>query len=302
MQQLPLYSEHFKAILKSFEQAMRAKNYQKPHHCGYITKEFLCFLENIGIGHVTEVKAKDVIAYYEYLMERPRTKRSPGALSEGSIRHYLLFVRLLFDHLIDTGILSASPVHLPRFIGAVHSERSVLSIEEIELLYAACQTRLDRAILALAYGCGLRRTEIVKLDIADVQFLAGTLTVREGKLGKTRRVPLSASVITDLREYIINERSSSACPSFLLGSTGQRIRGNWMNDRVKMLVKKTGNQVLIKKEISLHCLRHSIATHFLDKGAQMEFVRRFLGHVNLDTTHTYSKRRKQRKLLSEHIR
>jgi integrase/recombinase XerD len=304
MKHLTLYNTHFQALLAGFQQAIRAKGYMTGKYHGSTVQEFFSFLEGIGIAHISEVKAKHVIEYYEHIKERPNEKRE-GGLSDSSLRAQIYILRLLFDHLIDSKVLAGSPIHLPRFAMVQRNERIPASVEEIKLLYGVTESRRDRAILALAYGCGLRRTEIEMLDTPDIQFSRGTLVVRMGKNGKTRTVPLSESVIRDLREYLVNERAGlltfykSLSPAFLLDRYGKRTDGYLLNERVKRLVKRTKNRGLMRKGITLHSLRHSIATHLLDKGADIDFVRRFLGHTMLDTTHIYSKRRKQRRMLLE---
>ena len=306
MKHLPLYKPHFERLLESFEEAVRAKGLAGAKYYGNPVREFLFFLENKGLDSIKQVKAIHVVAYYDYLRERPNDKRE-GGLSDSSLRSYLLYLRLFFDHLIDTGVLIASPVHLPRFGTAKGKERSVATVDEIKLLYKTAETKRDKAILSLGYGCGLRRTEIQRLDVGDIWLSQGMLTVRRGKFGKTRTVPMSDAVVRDIREYIIHERTKDlrgqkkTSPSLIIDHKGARPRPVWLNYRIKWLVEKSGSDSLKKKEISLHCLRHSIATHLIDSGASIEFVRRFLGHVALDTTHIYSKRRKQQKILMEQI-
>jgi integrase/recombinase XerD len=297
-----LNKEHFKQIHNSFERSIRAKGYKGTLYHQSMVQEFFHFVETKGLSHVKEIKSRDVVAYYEYLKERPNARRG-GGLSDATIRTQLFSLRLLFDYLIDTKVLDASPVNLPRFGMVRTKQRSVATAEEIKLIYKATETRVDKAILALAYGCGLRRAEIEKLDLSDVQLSKGMLLVREGKNGKTRVVPLSDGVITDLKEYVVNERTiwlkKDVSSALLLDRHGERIKHAMLNTRLKRIVLKTGNRNLIRKEITLHCLRHSIATHLLDNGASIDFVRRFLGHEMLDTTHIYSRKRKQRRMLLE---
>jgi integrase/recombinase XerD len=306
MKHLTIYNLHYQDLHKSFEQAIRAKGYRSGKFYGSNIQEFLFFLETTGLDHITSVQAKHVIDYFEYIKIRPNNK-TEGGLSDSSLRNQIYVLRLFFDHLIDLKILSGSPVHLPRFTASKVTEKKVATVEEIKLLYAATNSKLERAILALAYGCGLRRSEIMMLDINDVQLGKGVLVVRSGKNGKTRTVPLSQSVIRDIREYVVNERTNNLrshanlSHALLLNPLGIRLRGAIIYENIKRLVKRTGNVKLIQKDIDLHSLRHSIATHLLDKGADIDFVRRFLGHAMLDTTHLYSKRRKRKKLLLEAI-
>ena len=104
----------------------------------------------------------------------------------------------------------------------------------------------------------------------------------------------------DLKDYLIYERAKyitknnyESNPSFLINNQGTRMNGEMLNSRLKELIKLTKNYSLEQKEITLHCLRHSIATHLMDNGANIEFVQALLGHAEIDTAHLYSKRRKQ---------
>jgi integrase/recombinase XerD len=306
MKHLPLFKPHFETLLEGFEESLRAKGMAGANRYGTPVREFLFFIENKAVDNIREVTAMHVVAYYDYLRERPNG-RGNGGLSDSSLRNYLFYLRLFFDHLIDIGVLVASPVHLPRFGTVKRNERSVATVEEIKLLYKVAENKRDKVILSLAYGCGLRRTEILRMDTGDISLSQGTLTVRRGKFGKTRTIPMSDGVIRDIREYMIHERTKNLwgernpSPSLIIDPRGERPQAVWLYNRVKWLVEKSGSETMKRKEISLHCLRHSIATHLIDSGASIEFVRRFLGHVALDTTHIYSKRRKQQKILLEQI-
>lgn len=300
MKFLPLHNEHFERLLKEFDLAVKTKGYAKPENLYSFTREFLFFLEGNRVQWINEVQAQHIIAYYEYLQERPNQKRG-GGLSEKMIGHHLYAVRLFFDYLVDTEQMEASPARLPKFTLGKGKERSVLTLDEIQQLYKACETKRDRALISVAYGCGLRRNEIVQLNVNDVLLHKGMLLVREGKGGKFRTVPLSDSVLKDLREYVIYERPKyfqngnfQPTPAFFVGNHGMRPKGKWHNNRLAYLIQRTQNPVLMAKGITLHCLRHSIATHLLDNGASIEFVQKFLGHAEMDTALIYSRKRKQR--------
>ena len=238
--------------------------------------------------------------YNDYLMQRPNHRRE-GGLSDSSIRNHLFSLRLFFDYLMDTEQIIFSPLHLPKFQISTYKQRNILSIEEIKQLYAVCETRQDKALLSIAYGCGLRRSEIRNLDTSDVLLHKGILIVRNGKFGKSRTIPLSAKVIVHLKEYLIYERmkyvqelsGSVISNAFFITPQGNRISGQRLNERLKELILKTNDPKIIRKDITLHCLRHSIATHLIDNGASIECVQALLGHAEIDTAHLYSKRRKQ---------
>ena len=136
------------------------------------------------------------------------------------------------------------------------------------------------------YGCGLRRTEGIKLDLKDIHFRTGLLYVREGKGAKRRVVPMSRQVQDDLKTYAYSERKARPGETaFLTGRTGMRINEN----RVSKILKELLEKAEIKTEITLHSLRHSIATHLLEAGLNVENVREFLGHSHLESTQIYTR-------------
>lgn len=310
MKSLPLNNSHFISLYRDFQQFIKVRNYSRgrntqiPAHI----REFLFFLESRDTVDIKDVIATDVIAYYEYIRERPNARKE-GGLSESMIRHHLYALRLFFDFLMDTGIRDSSPVHLPKFVIGKNKERQILTEDEVKLVYAACVNKRDRALISIAYGCGLRRTEIVKLNVGDIVFHQATLTVRDGKYAKSRMVPLSENVMRDLKEYVIHERpqlinnrTKDHVNAFFLNYNGRRPDGNYLNKILKKILARTQNPEILRKDITLHCLRHSIATHLQDHGACAEFVQEFLGHACLDSTTIYTKRRKQRLKIQQQIR
>jgi len=298
MKILPVNNRKYLKCYEGFQKAIIAQGYSTSNLSTIAAREFLFYLEAKDIMDIKKVKVADVIAYYEYLKERPNQKRE-GGLDDSSIRHYMYVLRLFFDHLLKTGQVKSSPAILPTFQFIASKDRNILTEEEMHLLYATAKNPFERALLSVAYGCGLRRTELVRLDVGDILFSKGMVNIRKGKGNKPRTVPATDKIISDLKEYLVYERAKKVKPhiksnAFFISKYGLRMCGENINYRLKMLAERTGNQSIISKDISLHTLRHSIATHLMDKGAEMEFVKNFLGHSLLDTTHIYSKKRKQR--------
>lgn len=299
MKQLPIENRQYSKLYEEFRQAITIQGYSTANWCTYPAREFFFFLETKGITDIRQVKAPEIIAYYEYLRKRPNLKRG-GLLSEKSIRHHLYSVYLLFDHLLATGYIDKSPARIPRFLFGGSKEQEILTKEEIKELYAHTNNRLVRAILGLAYGCGLRYKEIKRLDAGDIVSNKGILNVRGGKNNKSRTVPMSEKVMQDLREYMVYERPKrinpdKSCKGFLLNKHGGRFGACTINAHyLKGLARKTGNKSIIAKDIHMHMLRRSITTHLIEAGAPLDFVRRMLGHEFLDTTILYAKRRKLR--------
>jgi site-specific recombinase XerD len=142
-------------------------------------------------------------------------------------------------------------------------------------------------MLAVYYGCGLRRNEGVNLDIHDILFDKNLVYVRKGKNYKERYVPMSAGVKEDLQNYIDFVRPvliKTGAKALFLNQYGKRLGSNSMADRLQNLKEKAE----INKEAGLHALRHSIATHLLQSGMELEKIKRFLGHASLESTQIYT--------------
>jgi len=156
----------------------------------------------------------------------------------------------------------------------------------------AIQSR-DRAILAVFYGCGLRRNEGASLDVADINFDNAVLHVRKGKGQKERLVPISRRSLLHLQSWVYDYRPCLTAGSklealFVSYNHMKRMHGQSLLMRLHYLVNQTENQELKEKEVGLHTLRHSIATHLLQAGMKLESISRFLGHSSLESTQIYT--------------
>jgi len=139
----------------------------------------------------------------------------------------------------------------------------------------------DRAIMEVLYSSGLRVSELVGLDIEDVDFIGGVAKVM-GKGKKERICPIGDKASDALRNYL-NKRSRKDKALFLNRS------GTRLQDRsIRRIIDKYINKISLKEKISPHTLRHSFATHLLDRGADLRSVQELLGHKNLSTTQIYT--------------
>ena len=246
--------------------------------------DFLAFTGKTTPNITTE----DIKNYYHYICNRPN-KRNAGGLSESYIYHHIYAIKLFFAWQLENGILQESPISGLYFKSPTSAIRVILETNEVDQLYKATKTHLERAILNIYYGCGLRRSEGVDLNIGDVHFEKQLLYVRKGKGGTRRVIPMSINVKEGIERYVKVERKSKGQMALLLGHQGRRITGNRCNKTVKSLVERTG----INKSISLHCLRHSIATHLLQNGLSLDYVSAFLGHKQLESTQVYTHIKKE---------
>src|ERR1035437_6739060 len=172
-------TERYKVIIDGFESFINQGNFKSVS--SYITAiaELLLWLETKGITNIKKVRQHDIQSYSEYLINRPN-ERTGGVLSESFIKNQLHSLRLFFDYLMDAGYNDKSFL-LPKFVIKHHPPRNIVTRDEMTELFDKCETQFERAILAICYGCGLRRTEAIRLDIRDILISSGKLIVRIGK-------------------------------------------------------------------------------------------------------------------------
>lgn len=258
--------------------------------------EFLQWLEQQGMLDITQIQAPEINRYYSYISSRP-SKKDGGALSQKTTHSHMRIIRDLFEMLLRNGQIQINPTSTLNFpYPKISEERTVLDQDEIKELYQATETAQERAILSLAYGCGLRVGELVKCNVEDIRLREKILIVPQGKGNKRRVVPMSSGVGKDLANYYYNERDELTKGrdykpnqnAFMLHSRGGRMNKDTYNKHLKKLIERTGNLEMKEKQITVHSLRHSIATHLLEQGIAVEQVRMFLGHSQLETTQIYT--------------
>ena len=242
------------------------------------------FLEYIN-KPLPQIESQDILQYHEHLQERPNKKR-PGGLSESYINHHIYSLKLFFGWQQEKGAITENPISSLEFKAPESKPREILTQEEVKELYQATEDLKEKAVLHIFYGCGLRRIEGEKLNLKDLHFRSNLLYVREGKNSKRRAVPMSEKVKEDLKAYALKERLAKENEkAFITNRIGTRLCGYGLNKLFKELVKRTQ----IEKEVSLHSLRHSIATHLLESKLPIEYVRDFLGHKHLESTQIYTR-------------
>jgi integrase/recombinase XerD len=234
---------------------------------------------------ITENQIKE---YYEYLQTKPNQRRK-GIISQSHIHSNLLAIRMFFEYLQRIGKIKRNPYTL-KVKSPIRNQRNILTQEEIKTLYKTAQNLEETILLHLCYGCGLRRSEAQDLNIKDVNFEQKLLFVRKGKGKKRRVIPLTEKITTDLQEYYTQNQwyRNENQESFLINIQGNRITGTTIYENFKKLLQKTKINTS-DKNICLHSLRHSIATHLLENEMSIEMVRNFLGHQNLKTTQIYTR-------------
>lgn len=261
--------------------------------------EFLHWLECKGNTEVLNVTTAEISQYYNYISIRS-SKKDGGALSPKTTHSHMRIVRDFFQMLLQEDKIKINPTATLKFYYPQSSEeRNTITQQEVQQLYEVCNTAQEKAILSLAYGCGLRAAELQSCNIEDIKLREKILIVPKGKGNKRRVIPLSNGVVKDLSNYYYNERealtagrdyklNASNQNAFMLHSRGGRMMDDTYNKHLRILIARTGNEALQEKQITIHNLRHSIATHLLEQGVPVEQVRLFLGHSQLETTQIYT--------------
>ena len=203
--------------------------------------------------------------------------------------------RMFFEYLMKTGISLMNPASTLAGVRVDKRLPAVATIDEVLRLLAAIDTKTpfgkrDRAVVELLYGIGLRISELLGLDLEDIDLAEGLVMVRRGKGGKERLLPLPEETRRALREYLEFGRPKMAAAderAFFVSRSrlGDRMKECAFGRVLRGYVKKAG----ITKRITPHILRHSCATHLLKGRADIRQIQVLLGHENLGTTQLYTR-------------
>ena len=207
----------------------------------------------------------------------------------------------LFNFLVEESVISKDPTENLNSPRMGRSLPEVLSVEEVARLLAAVskgegpEAARDRAMLELMYASGMRVSELVSLNLDDIQLEEGSLRCF-GKGSKERVIPIHDTAVEAVREYLENGR-----PQMATGRSGTYLFLNRRGERLTrqgfwLILKGHAKRAGIKSKITPHKLRHSFATHLLRGGAPLRHVQELLGHASITTTQVYTH------LTSEHVR
>ena len=165
---------------------------------------------------------------------------------------------------------------------------TVLSKEEVWRMLKVAKLLKHRILIGLLYGCGLRCLEVRSLRLADLDFDRKQLKVVQGKGKKDRYVPLSEHLIRGLEKYIEAEKPEEYLfGSNISGRAGGDFDSRYSQRGVQWAVKQVSKEAGILKDVHVHTLRHSFATHLLEDGMDIVTLKNLLGHENLETTMEY---------------
>lgn len=312
MKSLPVNSPAYRYIEQSFKEWLDVLGYagQTVYSMPNYIRGLLHYIEQQGGTQLPDI-TKDHIKKYYYTQLRHRTnmRHQSGGLSDAHLNKHLQAIYKFAEYLRKSGRLMLPPLQI-RWEERGREHPAVLTEAEIKQLYQACdqypehpQERKaayvypalalrDKAMLAVYYGCGLRRNEGQHIELSDIFWYKGILHVRKGKNYKERLVPISRSSLKHLENYLYDSRplllKRHQSESFFISERGKPMQGQMMLLRLNLLLSRTGNAELQNKEPGLHTLRHSIATHLLAKGMDIEQIKTFLGHSSLESTQIYT--------------
>ncbi len=229
-----------------------------------------------------KVTTEDLNNYFDYLKEQGK--------KTSTISRSLASIRAFYQYLLKTKKIRKDPslgVKSPKVEKKIPN---ILTDKEVELLLDQPKTVdlkgiRDKAMLEFAYATGMRVTEIISLNIEDINLTDDFVFVHNGS--KKRTIPIGAIAVKALREYIekarpiiIKEESNNA---LFVNLNGKRLtrQGFWK------IVKYYKDQANISKDITPHVLRHSFATHLLQNGADLKSIQTMLGHRDISSTQVY---------------
>lgn len=162
----------------------------------------------------------------------------------------------------------------------------ILSVEEIKLMIEVTENIKHKLIIKLLYGCGLRVSEIVNLKKKDFDFSERLIHIRLSKGNKDRFVNIPESILDDLIEYNnLNNHHNDENKIFF----GSQVGGRLSVKSIQKIVKNASKKARIEKDVYPHLLRHSFATHLLDRGVDIRIIQKLLGHSDIRTTQFYLK-------------
>jgi integrase/recombinase XerD len=238
----------------------------------------LYFSTDCSIIDITIVTDGDIIRYLSYLNHRK--------LSTATISRKLTAVRTFYRFMVAEQIIIIDPTANVTLPHPVKKLPSTLNLEEVEMLLNAPDVSdirglRDRTMLEVLYATGLRVTELVSLTRDNLQLNVGYLRVI-GKGNKERIVPIGSHAIKWLQLYLSNRKDTN--PYIFQGKE----KGHLTRAAFWLIIKSCAKKAGIIKSISPHTLRHSFATHLLERGADLRIIQEMLGHASIATTEVYT--------------
>lgn len=249
------------------------------------------------LAYLCEVEGVDVTSCRQEHVERHVAHMTGKGKSSASIARSVASLKSFYGYLMETGVMCDNPA---RHIVPVHTERKfpqILTGKEVELFLEQpecvdAKGYRDHAMLELLYATGIRVSELIGLNLDDLNLSAEFL--RCSSRGKERIIPLYPGAVKALNDYVKNIRPQIVFDAdetaLFVNMSGERMsrQGFWK------IIKYYQEKAQIKKEITPHTLRHSFAAHLLENGADLRSLQEMLGHADISSTQVYSRLVKQK--------
>jgi integrase/recombinase XerD len=284
----------FIVLSKSFLQWMAVTNYSKAtikNRRTYL-KYFIVWCDERGLTQPQEITRPIIERYQRYLYYYRKKDGHPLSFRSQHIR--LTSVRSLFKWLAKNNHILYNPAYdleLPRLEHRL--PKHVLTERESEKIINTPDVNeplgiRDRAILEVLYSTGMRRLELIKIKLYDLDRDRGTVIIRQGKGKKDRMIPIGERALAWIDKYLNEVR-----PSLVLDPDDGTVFLTTYNEpftknRLTQLVRDYVNAADIGKKGACHLFRHTMATVMLENGADIRFIQQMLGHARLDTTQIYT--------------
>jgi site-specific recombinase XerD len=230
-----------------------------------------------------ELEQEQVEEYLDHLLDQHSLSRQSGNTPSES---YFKFTVYGLRFALKANGLDYRHISLP----AIRKEKKlpvVLSGDEMKRLLTAPALLKHRVLIGLLYGCGLRCMEVRSIRLQDIDFDRGQLHVRKGKGRKDRYVPLGEMLQRGLHKYIGAENPTQWLFGKPEGRAGGDFDSRYSQRGVQWAVKQAAKAAGIKKQICVHTLRHTYATHLLEQGLDIVSIKELLGHERIETTMVY---------------
>ncbi len=258
----------FKKVASKLDQQVALRGQSVSTLNNYIRRIALI---SLTFGRLPEQIEEDEIN--EYLVALARDPKSP---SRSSFKHMVYGLRYYYRLLG----MNKQAIALPSLKRDTKLP-IILNRAELKELFKAPKLLKQRIVLTLIYSAGLRGQEVINLKISDIDFERKTIHIRQSKYKKDRILPLSNVMVTGLRKYLAAEN-----PHIWLFN-GKEIDGRYSVKGLSWVLRENLKKTSITKEISLHSLRHTYATHLLEEGINIVTLKELLGHAEITTTMIY---------------
>jgi integrase/recombinase XerD len=225
-------------------------------------------------------KDKDIDAYFEYLVKNNYSVSSQNRKISALNNYY--------TYLTSFNYCNNNPFYNVELAKRERKIPDYLTYQEIvKIIDSASDNLLDKTIIEVLYGCGLRVSELCSLKISDIHY-EESLIECFGKGSKQRYVPINKKALLSINEYILEYRNKlkykESDDLLFLNKKGKKLNREYVNVMLNKIASKAG----IKKKVHPHLFRHTFSSHLLENGANLRSIQTMLGHVNLSTTEIYT--------------